>query len=362
MIKILHIVGNKIEPSNGIGRLLPEMIEMQNKFSTNIHCTLCCINDVYITSSFKVINKNEVKHINIDDYDLFIFHGLYFWSYISFAKKILSKKKSYLIKPHSSLIINAQKKSFIKKRIANLLYFKTFVKNAKAIIFTNEDEEKNSVRWNPNVLFEGNGLTSIQSSDIDIKQKQKQKPYKFVYLSRIDFTHKGTDILLDALDLLKEIYNIKDLHLSIYGKGSKEEENELIRRIKKLNFTNVAFYGAIYGNHKYDMFNKKDIFILTSRYEGFPMAILEALDAGLPCLVTRGVNMTSIIEKYHVGWECQTTPQSVANMILSALGVEQDVLNEMSRQARKYIIEEHNWPALAKYSESLYKQVCERKQ
>ncbi|EFN9341155.1 glycosyltransferase, partial [Escherichia coli] len=147
-----------------------------------------------------------------------------------------------------------------------------------------------------------------------------------------------------------------------YGKGSKEEENELIRRIKKLNFTNVAFYGAIYGNQKYDMFNKKDIFILTSRYEGFPMAILEALDAGLPCLVTRGVNMTSIIEKYHVGWECQTTPQSVANLIVSVLGVEQDVLNEMSRQARKYIIEEHNWPALAKYSESLYKQVCERKQ
>ncbi|HBP9046626.1 TPA: hypothetical protein L6724_004867, partial [Escherichia coli] len=198
MIKILHIVGNKIEPSNGIGRLLPEMIEMQNKFSTNIHCTLCCINDVYITSSFQVINKNEVKHINIDDYDLFIFHGLYFWSYISFAKKILSKKKSYLIKPHSSLIINAQEKSFIKKRIANLLYFKAFVKNAKAIIFTNDDEAKNSVRWNPNALFEGNGLTSIQSSDIDIKQKQK--PYKFVYLSRIDFTHKGTDILLDALD------------------------------------------------------------------------------------------------------------------------------------------------------------------
>ncbi|MCV5390192.1 hypothetical protein OFC62_36325, partial [Escherichia coli] len=88
-------------------------------------------------------------------------------SYISFAKKILSKKKSYLIKPHSSLIINAQEKSFIKKRIANLLYFKAFVKNAKAIIFTKDDEAKNSVRWNPNALFEGNGLTSIQSSDID---------------------------------------------------------------------------------------------------------------------------------------------------------------------------------------------------
>lgn len=57
-----------------------------------------------------------------------------------------------------------------------------------------------------------------------------------MYLSRIDFTHKGTDILLDALDLLKERYNIKDLHLSIYGKGSKEEENELIRRIKKTKF------------------------------------------------------------------------------------------------------------------------------
>ncbi|MGQ9452649.1 MULTISPECIES: glycosyltransferase [Leclercia] len=358
MMKVLHIVGNKIESSNGIGRLLPEMIVMQNNYSSDMESSLYCINDTYENASFEVINYNEMNDSLIDNFDIFIFHGLYFYRYITFAKKIRSRNKPYLIKPHSSLITHAQKKSLIKKYLANLLFFKGFVKHANAVIFTNEDEAKNSVQWNDNILYEGNGLQSIQTKEVRLRKKNS--PYKFVYLSRIDFSHKGTDILLDALMLLKESNKIDNLDLAIYGKGSPEEENELVRRINQLNFKDVSFKGPIFGQQKNDMFYEKDIFILTSRYEGFPMAILEALDSGLPCLVTQGVNMTSIINNHHVGWECQTTPQSVAELILYVMNIDEEVLNNMTTKSREYIINQHDWSALVKYSESIYADVYKR--
>lgn len=357
-MRILHIVGNKIESSNGIGRLLPEMIVMQNKYSSLLECALHCTNDDFTTEEFSVISEECMSDDVFENFDLFIFHGIYFYKYIGLAKKILSKRKRYVVKPHSSLIVDAQKKSFLKKTLANTLFFKKFIKNADAVIFTNEDEAKNSVQWNSSVVYEGNGITSIQTENMEIRAKQKN--YNFVCLSRIDFSHKGIDILLDALFLLKINNNVEDINLSIYGKGSADEESELIKRIADINFPGVSFKGAIYGKNKNDMFYEKDIFILTSRYEGFPMAVLEALDSGLPCLVTRGVNMTNIIDKYNVGWECDTNPNAVANLLLAVLETNEATINKMSESARKYVIEEHDWPLLVKHSESVYLDIYKR--
>lgn len=357
-MKVLHIVGNKIESSNGIGRLLPEMIFMQNKYSDILECSLYCINDTFTTEDFQVIPEDHMSDDVLDNFDLFVFHGLYFYKYLGLAKRILSKGKRYFVKPHSSLIIDAQKKSRLKKTLANILFFKKFVNHAAAVIFTNKDEAKNSIQWNPNAIYEGNGIASIQTNNK--KNRGKVKPYQLVYLSRIDFSHKGTDILLDALHLLKHDKKINDINLSFYGKGSEREESMLINRIKKLNLPSVSFEGAIYGKEKNDMLSEKDIFILTSRYEGFPMAVLEALDSGLPCLVTKGVNMTSIIEKYQVGWECETNPVDVANLIYSVLETDELIVDNMSEHARKYILEKHDWPSLVKHSESIYLSVDKR--
>jgi glycosyltransferase involved in cell wall biosynthesis len=351
-MKVLHIVGNEIEESNGIGRLLPEMIEMQNKYSDSLSCSLLCINGKYESNNFKVYKLNELTDLVIDQFDLFIFHGIYFYSYIKLSKRILSRNKIYFVKPHSSLIHSAQKKSAIKKMLGNLICFKSFIKSANAVIFINADEAKNSLQWNRNYFLEGNGLASNQH--VLQKTKITVKPYKFVYMSRIDFSHKGTDILLDALELLKEKYKITNFNLSIYGKGNEKEVSKLIYRIGKLGFPDVSFNGPIFGQEKNNMLLSKDIFILTSRYEGFPMAILEALDSGLPCLVTRGVNMSSIINNYHVGWECETAVESVAALILSVMKMDSNLIEEASDLARKYVIKEHDWPSLVNHSEATY--------
>ena len=39
----------------------------------------------------------------------------------------------------------------------------------------------------------------------------------------------------------------------------------------------------------------KHIYILTSRYEGMPLTVLEALSCGCPCLITSQTNMEDLI-------------------------------------------------------------------
>jgi len=352
-MKVLHIVGNKIEPSNGIGRLIPEMIVQQNRYSDSLECVMLCVgDDTYQSDDFEVINYKTSTSDVLGQFDFFVFHGIYFLKFVELAKKIRSLGKRYIIKPHSSLVIQAQKKSRIKKLLANIIFFRKFIKNSIAIVFSNEDEAKNSLCWNKNFVYEGNGITSLQVGDS--KQRCEGKPYKFVYLSRIDFSHKGTDILLDALSILKNTKRLNDINLTFYGNGTEFEEIELVNRISKLNFPSVSFKGPIFGEDKIKMLNNNDIFILTSRYEGFPMAVLEALDAGLPCLVTEGVNMSSIIRKFQIGWECNTSANEVADLIARVSDLDVDIINAMSFSARKYVLANHNWTSLVKHSEFIY--------
>ena len=53
------------------------------------------------------------------------------------------------------------------------------------------------------------------------------------------------------------------------------------------------------------------IFVLTSRFEGHPMGLIEALSYGLPSLVTTGTNMAKEIESNNAGWIAETEIESI---------------------------------------------------
>ncbi|WP_447018558.1 glycosyltransferase [Shewanella algae] len=365
-MKILHVVGNKIEASNGIGRLIPEMILMQNKFGS-FTSSLLVFEDLYESFDFDVSNYNNIKGKRnfFSGFDLVIFHGLYFFKFIK-IKKILAKLGiPYLIKPHSSLMVSAKKKSYLKKTLANALFFNSFVSNAAGVIYTNTDEKSNSRVLNEKNYIEPNGIDfTIFDSEIlpDIPHLMSGvlEPFvKFIYLSRIDFSHKGTDILLDALDLIKSRGEISKIHLDIYGKGPSSEENITIERIASLETSNISFKGPIYGVDKVRAFKKSDVFVLTSRYEGFPMAILEALYCGLPCLVTSGANMNDILSCNDVGWLTRLDAESVADTLLQVSTLKKESISSKSDFARDYVINNHEWSKVVKITENIYRSVIE---
>lgn len=80
-----------------------------------------------------------------------------------------------------------------------------------------------------------------------------------------------------------------------------------------------------------------DVFVLPSRWEGLPIALLEAMSAGLPCVATKveGVD-EALIEGEHGLFVPVEDPGALAQAILQLLGAS-EVRNRMGAAARRHI-------------------------
>lgn len=140
---------------------------------------------------------------------------------------------------------------------------------------------------------------------------------EIIYLGRIHRSHKGIDHLIDALKILQANGHDKDIHVSFYGRIIPEEEKWFKQQINELS--SIANYvGPVYGTDKEKAFSESNIFILTSRYEGFPMGILEALSFGCPCIVSPMTNVADVIFTHKCGWVVPLDSQAIAEKILEA--------------------------------------------
>ncbi len=91
---------------------------------------------------------------------------------------------------------------------------------------------------------------------------------------------KGFDILLRAF---RDVTSKMDARLIILGEGP--ERDRLSRLANDLAIADkVSFPG--FQNNPYNFMSSSDIFVLSSRYEGLPMVILEAMACGTPVVST----------------------------------------------------------------------------
>jgi glycosyltransferase involved in cell wall biosynthesis len=88
---------------------------------------------------------------------------------------------------------------------------------------------------------------------------------------------KGFDLLLDAFALVSAKH--PDWRLWIYGSGQNRQE--LLAQVERLGLTGRAHLPGLTPRLS-DQFAKVSIFVLSSRFEGLPMVLLETMTAGLP--------------------------------------------------------------------------------
>ena len=87
-----------------------------------------------------------------------------------------------------------------------------------------------------------------------------------------------------------------------------------------LELDSIAVYcGGVYGKDKQKVLKEADAFILTSRFEGMPMGVLEALTYGVPCILTPGTNMADDLSQFGAGWKAEFNANSVAEIIIKAV-------------------------------------------
>jgi glycosyltransferase involved in cell wall biosynthesis len=89
---------------------------------------------------------------------------------------------------------------------------------------------------------------------------------------------KGADVLLDALPMISG-----SISLSILGEG--RESDRLRTQAESLGISNqIRWHGTIPGANR--LYRAFDVFALSSRTEGTPIALFEAMAAGVPIVAT----------------------------------------------------------------------------
>lgn len=99
-------------------------------------------------------------------------------------------------------------------------------------------------------------------------------------VARLDVSQKGQDLLLQVLGLPQ--WRQRKIRVSIVGKGI--HERGLQRIVEQQKLSTVEFTG--FASNIEEVWSKHHALVLASRYEGMPLALVEAMLCGRPGVVT----------------------------------------------------------------------------
>lgn len=148
--------------------------------------------------------------------------------------------------------------------------------------------------------------------------------------------NKGIDVALRAISLLPKEAKEKIIYC-VAGNG--EERNDLERLAKELNIkNNVRFLGFVPDAKK--LLSGTDIFLLPSRTEAFPYAILEAGMAGAPIIATCVGGVSEVIHDMQNGILVHPrNPKEIAEAILYLLdhkGERKEFREEIKKTVKNF--------------------------
>ncbi len=109
-------------------------------------------------------------------------------------------------------------------------------------------------------------------------------PFRVLTVGSLEQLYKAPDVLVDAL--ARVVASGLDVQLTVVGDGRRRAEVEALARdhgvVERIRFTGRIPSGAAVRAE----LDRADLFVLPSRTEGMPRALLEAMARGLPCLAT----------------------------------------------------------------------------
>jgi glycosyltransferase involved in cell wall biosynthesis len=142
----------------------------------------------------------------------------------------------------------------------------------------------------PNALMDSASATLpiLQSR---FRQMDMNKSFRIGFIGSLAQMYKGPDILLHAFSICRT--RGSDFELVMVGDGRYAEQMRALAKRLEVEDKTQFIPGLPFGKPIFDFLDSMDLFVMPSRAEGLPRALVEAMARGCPCI---GSNVGGIPE------------------------------------------------------------------
>ncbi len=225
-------------------------------------------------------------------FDVIHVHALFSFPSVSAAFWAGRRGVPYLIRPLGTLnqwgVRN--RRPWLKK-ISFPLVERRILGRAAAVHFTSQRESEEAAQLG----FDGRSVVIPNAVDPSLAEAGRGDRFRrrhpglgdrkiALFLSRLD-PKKGLDLLLAAFASIREVSPLPILVVA--GSGPPAFVSQLSRMAESLGVSDrVLFTGLLRGEEKRDALAAADFFVLPSYSENFGIAVVEAMAAGLPVVIS----------------------------------------------------------------------------
>jgi glycosyltransferase involved in cell wall biosynthesis len=174
-----------------------------------------------------------------------------------------------------------------------------------------------------------------------------KRPKRVLWIGRI-YQVKRPDRLVELAENCPEI--TFDLVGPAYSDAYTQQVVEKAKQTK-----NIVVHGAVRPSAIHKFYQNAAALCCTSEFEGFPNTFLEAWSHGLPVIST--VDPDSILQKRNLGMFAKDVPEMT--VALRALFDSPARYQEMSRNARQYVYDNHRIDAVLPKFEEIFRHVSQ---
>jgi glycosyltransferase involved in cell wall biosynthesis len=276
------------------------------------------------------------------------------------------QRRPYVLMPHGML----DPYSLSVKRRRKALYLwaveRKNISSAERLVYTTPEEARLAAAMNlclpkgtvvplgADAPVESNNLASGFLEKFPKARGRRQ----LLFLGRLDFK-KGLDRILMILPSVAMAF--PDVLLTIVGSGSCEFQETLKKTILSQALEDsVLMTGRLEGSLKWGAYASAKLFLLPSRQENFAIAVAEAMQMGVPVIISNKVNTWPYVK------------EAGAGLILDESGIESElekglllllgspaVVDVMGRAGRDYARRNLTWTRAASCLLKCYDDVLE---
>jgi glycosyltransferase involved in cell wall biosynthesis len=299
--------------------------------------------------------------------DLVHIHSLYLFHNLVAGHWCRRFAVPYLVRPHGTLDPFIHRRHRWRKRLMEHLFEQRNIRQAAALHFTTAEEAKLAAPF----TFQTPGLVVPLGINFDefavlpepgrfrCRYPEIGDKHLILFFGRVNFK-KGLDILAKAFGAVAR--RRQDVHLVIAGPDNEGWGGRVHTWLNEEDIeARTTFTGMLLGPEKLAVLRDASLFVLPSYSENFGLAVIEAMAAGLPVIISDQVNIWREVQASGAGRVIPVDSAALAAQILDLLD-KPEAARRMGQKGRSLAQERFQWAGIARSLAEAYERIIKEHQ